>query len=66
MPQDLCVNHPAPGRFAGLPIGFIVVVIGLAIAALVVTSPSPESAAKPADTTGIVLEDWHGNVMRSR
>ena len=66
MPQDICVNYPAPSRFSGLPTGLIVVVIGLAIAALVATSPSPESAVKPADTTDVALEDWHGNVMRSR
>ena len=66
MPQDICVNYPAPSRFAGLQTGLIVVVIGLAIAALVATSPSPESAVKPADTTDVALEDWHGNVMRSR
>lgn len=66
MPQDLCVNQPAPERVSGLPRGFIVAVIGLALAALVVTAPSPERAVKPADTTGIALEDWHGNVMRSR
>ncbi|MDT8326584.1 MAG: hypothetical protein RQ750_04240 [Roseovarius sp.] len=66
MPQDICVNQRAPERVSGLPTGFIGAVIGLAIAALLVTAPSPENAAKPADTTGVVLEDWHGNVMRSR
>ena len=66
MPQDICVNHRAPKRVSGLPRGFIIIVIGLAIAALLVTAPSPESAVKPADTSGVALEDWHGNVMRSR
>ncbi len=57
MPQDICVNHRAPKRVSGLPTGFIIIVIGLAIAALLVTAPSPESAVKPADTSGVALED---------
>ncbi|SFO04500.1 hypothetical protein SAMN04487859_11416 [Roseovarius lutimaris] len=66
MPQDICVDQRAPDRVSGVPTGFIMTLVILAIAALVVTDPSPDTAVAPAGSTGVALEDWHGNVMRSR
>jgi hypothetical protein len=66
MPQDTYVNQRASEQVSGVPTGFIITVIVLAITALVVTNTSPHSAVVPTDTTGVALEDWHGNVMRSR
>lgn len=63
MPQDLCHNASAPARApqapALAPIAAILVA-ALAVAALAPAPPAEKTAAQPP-----ILEDWHGNVMRS-
>lgn len=66
MPQDICLNQRASERASGVPTGFIITVVVLAMAALIMKGPSLGGAVLPDDATGVVLEDWHGNVMRSQ
>ncbi|WP_294610699.1 hypothetical protein [Roseovarius sp.] len=66
MHQDTCLAEHPSARVSVVTTRFSIAVVALALAVLVVVSLGQGAPVEPADTSVGALEDWHGNVMRSR